>query len=54
MRRLKSELDDRNKGPVDNKQFTQLELEKRKAEEEKSAAITALEMRSKEYMQERE
>lgn len=54
LRRLKSELDDRNKGPVDNKQFTQLELEKRKAEEEKSAAITALEMRSKEYMQERE
>ncbi len=54
LRRLKSELDDRNKAPVDNKQFTQLELEKRKAEEEKSAAITALEMRSKEYMQERE
>lgn len=55
LRRLKMELDDRNKGGnVDNKHLTQLELEKRKAEEEKSAAITALEMRSKEYMQERE
>jgi hypothetical protein len=48
------ELDDKNRGNVDNKHLTQLELEKRKAEEEKSAAITALEMRSKEYMQERE
>ncbi len=54
LKRLKMELDDKNRGNVDNKHLTQLELEKRKAEEEKSAAITALEMRSKEYMQERE
>jgi len=31
-----------------------LELEKKRAEEDKAAAINALEMRSKEYMQERE
>ena len=31
-----------------------MELEKKRAEEDKAAAINALEMRSKEYMQERE
>jgi hypothetical protein len=54
LRRLKWELDEKNKGMVDNKHLSQLEQEKRRAEEEKSAAINALEMRSKEYMQERE
>jgi hypothetical protein len=32
----------------------QLEKEKRRAEEDKNAAITALEMRSREFMQEKE
>ena len=31
-----------------------LEREKRRAEEDKNAAITALEMRSREYLQEKE
>lgn len=54
LRRLKVELEEKNRNVVDNRHLTQLELEKRRAEEEKSAAINALEMRSKEYMLEKE
>jgi len=43
-------LEDKNRSNVDTKQMSQLEQDKRRAEEEKSAAISALEMRSKEYM----
>ena len=52
LRRLKWELEEKNRNPqvVDTRQLSQLEQEKRRAEEEKSAAINALEMRSKEYM----
>ena len=42
-----------NNGEV-NKNIHILEAEKKRAEEDKAAAINALEMRSKEYMIERE
>jgi kinesin family protein 3/17 len=54
LKRLKWELEEKNRNVIDNRQLSQLEQEKRRAEEEKSAAINALEMRSKEYMQEKE
>jgi kinesin family protein 3/17 len=54
LKRLKWELDEKNKLQVDNRHLSQLEQEKKRAEEEKSAAISALEMRSKEYMQEKQ
>lgn len=54
LKRLKSELDKRNHHGGNPDQISQLEREKRRAEEEKNAAFTALEMRSREYMQEKE
>ena len=52
LRRLKYELDEKNKtpGPVSNSNVTQLEEEKKKAEQDKEAAINALEIRHKEYL----
>ena len=43
-----------NGGVEANKNIHQLEAEKKRAEEDKAAAINALEMRSKEYMIEKE
>lgn len=40
LRKLKSELDERNKQMVENKHLLQLEAEKRRAEEDKAAAIS--------------
>lgn len=54
LRRLKWELDEKNRILVSNPHLSQLEQEKRRAEEEKSAAISALEMQSRQYQQERE
>jgi hypothetical protein len=54
LKKLKKELDEKNKDITDKELFMKLEDEKRKAEEDKEAAINELEMRSKEYMQEKE
>lgn len=54
LKRLKQELDQRNSGNMAIGNLNQLEEEKRKAEMDKEAAINALEIRSQEYMQERE
>jgi len=54
LRKLKMELDDRNKQYVENKHLIQIEAEKRRAEEDKQAAITALEAKQREMMIEKE
>jgi len=57
LRKLKQELDDKNRngnGVQHNGQMTQLEEEKKKAEMDKEAAINALEIRHKEFLQERD
>ena len=56
LRRLKTELDKKSTQQVNNgnngngEHVIKLEREKRRAEEDKNAAITALEMRSREYL----
>jgi kinesin family protein 3/17 len=55
LRKLKQELERKSRGGGgDAWQVSQLEEEKRRAEEDKEAAINALEVRSREYMLERE
>lgn len=54
LRKLKQELEKKGTGSGDPNAVTQLEEEKRRAEEDKEAAINALEVRSREYMIERE
>ena len=54
LRKLKMELERRNGAHSDPHQMTKLEEEKRRAEEDKEAAINALELKSREYMLERE
>jgi hypothetical protein len=54
LRKLKMELENKNHVYGDPHAVTQLEEEKRRAEEDKEAAINALEVRSREYMNERE
>ena len=56
LRRLKQELDNRtqNAPGISNEQVSQIEMEKMQAEKDKNAAITALELRSREFMQEKE
>lgn len=54
LRRLKNELDEKSKLVYDKETLLQLEEEKRRAEEDKAAAITALEARSREFMLEKE
>jgi|TARA_B110000305_G_C19413258_1_gene626623 hypothetical protein len=39
---------------LNSEEIMRLETEKRRAEEDKNAAITALELRSREFMQEKE
>jgi kinesin family protein 3/17 len=54
LRKLKQELERKSQVYGDPRAVTQLEEEKRRAEEDKEAAINALEVRSREYMIERE
>jgi hypothetical protein len=54
LRRLKSELDKKVVSVTNSEHVMKLERDKRRAEEDKNAAITALEMRSREYLQEKE
>ena len=53
LKKLKTELADRT-DKLDKRKITQLEDEKRRAEQDKYAAVIALEARSKEFIQERE
>lgn len=54
LRRLKQELDKKTKGITNQEDLMKLERERKRAEEDKNAAITALEMRSREFMVEKE
>ena len=54
LRRLKQELDQRNNQINNTEQVLRLENEKKRAEEDKNAAICALEQRSREFLQEKE
>lgn len=54
LRRLKGELEKKSQTVNNQEHVIKLEREKRRAEEDKNAAITALEMRSREYLQEKE
>ena len=47
LQRLRKELNDKSKGIVDKSKLIQLEEDKRKAEQDKNAAMAALEARSK-------
>lgn len=50
LKRLKDMLQKKNENIVNNERMMQLEDEKRRAEEDKAAAITALEARSREFV----
>lgn len=54
LKKLRTELDEKNKVFADKKRVMQLEEDKRKAEQDKYEAYAALEARSKEFIQERE
>lgn len=54
LKRLKTELDQRSRSIANTQELMQLEEDRRRAEEDKNAAITALETRSREYMVEKE
>lgn len=54
LRRLRAELEERNRNVVDQRRLLELEERRRRAEEDKMAAIRALEARSKEFMREKE
>lgn len=50
LRRLKGELDRKNMSVNNSEHVLKLERDRKRAEEDKNAAITALEMRSREYL----
>jgi hypothetical protein len=54
LKKLRAELDEKNRLIHTNEVVMQLEEEKKRAEEDKHAAIIALEQASKQYIQERE
>ncbi|EAS01503.2 kinesin motor catalytic domain protein (macronuclear) [Tetrahymena thermophila SB210] len=54
LKKLKQELEERNKMLIDKSRLIQLEEDKKRAELEKKNAMAALEKRSKEFFQERE
>ncbi len=54
LKRLRMELEERSKTVMNKELLYKLEQDKRKAEEDKAAAINALEMRSKEVVHEKE
>ena len=54
LKKLREELEERNRLVVDKEAILRLEQQKRRAEEDKMAAITALEARSREFMMEKE
>jgi len=54
LKALRTELNERSKTLVDKKKFSQLEEDKKRAEQDKAAAFEALEARSKEFLHLRE
>lgn len=54
LRKLKIELEEKSKGVVEPKHVQKLQQEKKQAEADKEAAINALELRSQEYLLEKE
>ena len=54
LKKLRSELEEKNKLIIGNELVIQLEEEKKQAEEDKMLAIDALEQASRKYLQERE
>ena len=54
LKKLRAELEEKNRLIHTNELVIQLEEEKKRAEEDKQAAIIALEQASKQYLQERE
>eukprot|EP00629_Pelagomonadales_sp_RCC1024_P008296 CAMPEP_0119267344 /NCGR_PEP_ID=MMETSP1329-20130426/5525_1 /TAXON_ID=114041 /ORGANISM="Genus nov. species nov., Strain RCC1024" /LENGTH=727 /DNA_ID=CAMNT_0007267265 /DNA_START=182 /DNA_END=2365 /DNA_ORIENTATION=+ len=54
LRRLRAELEERNQNVVDQRRIFELEECRRRAEEDKRAAVRALEVRSREFMQEKQ
>lgn len=54
LKRLKQELEEKNKMMIDKSKINKLEEDKKKAEQDKNAAMAALELRSREFYQERE
>jgi kinesin family protein 3/17 len=54
LKRLRAELESRNKNVVDKRKLLELDEQRRRAEEDKMAAIRALEARSLEFMREKE
>jgi len=51
---LRTELDDRSRLPLDSSSVSKLEEDRRRAERDKVAAVQALEIRSREFIKERE
>lgn len=54
LKKLRTELEERSRTVVDKGEILRLEQQNKRAEEDKLAAITALESRSREYMMEKE
>ena len=54
LRRLREELEQRSRDLVDKRRLLEVEEQKRRAEQDKLAAITALEARSREFMKEKQ
>jgi len=54
LKRLRTELEDRTKHPLDSSSVSKLEEDRRRAERDKVAAVQALEIRSREFLKERE
>eukprot|EP01029_Cantina_marsupialis_P005141 TRINITY_DN154_c0_g1_i1.p1 TRINITY_DN154_c0_g1~~TRINITY_DN154_c0_g1_i1.p1 ORF type:complete len:894 (+),score=172.22 TRINITY_DN154_c0_g1_i1:98-2779(+) len=54
LKRLRSELNERSKDLVDKRRLLEVDEQRRRAEEDKMAAIRALEARSREFMREKE
>ena len=54
LKKLRAELEARSKNVVDKRRLLELDEQRKRAEADKMAAIKALEMRSKEFLQEKE
>lgn len=53
LKQLRSQLDERSRSVVDQRRLLELDEQRRRAEEDKMAAIRALESRSREFMREK-
>jgi kinesin family protein 3/17 len=54
LKRLRAELEERSRNVVDQRRLLEMDEQRRRAEEDKMAAIRALEARSKEFMREKQ